>query len=45
VTDPAEIDKAGLNKPFARIGFDFRITREVAGAPVTVVHREHAVAA
>lgn len=45
VTDAAEIHKAGLNKPFVRIGFDFRITREVAGAPATVVHREHAVAA
>jgi L-alanine-DL-glutamate epimerase-like enolase superfamily enzyme len=45
VTDASEIHKAGLNKPFVRIGFDFRITREVAGAPGTVVHREHAVAA
>ena len=45
VTEAAEIHKAGLNKPFARIGFDFRIAREVAGAPATVVHREHAAAA
>ena len=45
VTDAAKIHKAGLNKPFVRIGFDFRITHEVAGATATVVHREHAVAA
>lgn len=44
VTDTAEIHKAGLNKPFVRIDFDFRITRKAARAPATVVHREHAVA-
>ncbi len=31
ITDAVEIHKAGLNKPFVHIGFDFRITREVAG--------------
>lgn len=45
VTNATEIHKAGLNKPFARIRFDFKMTREKAGAPSTVVHREHAVAA
>jgi len=45
VTDASEIDKAGLNKPFARIRFDFAVTREVAGAPTTIVAREHAEAA
>jgi catechol 1,2-dioxygenase len=45
VTDAVEIHKAGLNKPFAPIEFDFKVTREVAGAPATTVHREHAVAA
>ena len=44
VTDAAEIHKAGLNKPFARIRFDFAISKEVAGAPTTIVHREHAPA-
>jgi len=42
VKDAAEIHKAGLNKPFARIRFDFAITKEMAGAPTTIVHREHA---
>jgi catechol 1,2-dioxygenase len=45
VTNAAEIHKAGLNKSFARIKFDFAMTREKAGAPSTVVKREHAVAA
>ena len=45
VSDAAEIHKAGLNKPFVRIGFDFKVTREIAGAPATIVHREHAPAA
>ncbi len=45
VTNAAEIHKAGLNKTFARIKFDFAMTREKAGAPGTVVKREHAVAA
>lgn len=45
VTEPAEIHKAGLNKPFARIRFDFVIIKEAANAPSTIVEREHAAAA
>ena len=45
VTNAAEIHKAGLNKPFARIKFDFAMTREAAGAPKTTVVRDHAIAA
>ena len=45
VTNATEIHKAGLNKPFAKIKFDFAMTREVAGAPKTTVVRDHAVAA
>ena len=44
VTDAAEIHKAGLNKPFARITFDFAVPKEVAGAPTTIVQCEHAPA-
>ena len=33
------------NKPFARITFDFAVIKDVAGAPSTIVHREHASAA
>jgi catechol 1,2-dioxygenase len=45
ITDAAEIHKAGLNKPFARIRFDFTVTKEVDGAPASIVAREHAGAA
>ncbi len=45
ITDLNEIQAAGLNKPFARIKFDFAVSKEVAGMPSTVVHREHAAAA
>jgi catechol 1,2-dioxygenase len=45
ILDPTEIHKAGLNKPFARIRFDFAVTKEAAGAPATIVAREHAEAA
>ena len=45
VTEAAEIHKAGLNKPFARIRFDFVIVEEAAGAPSSIVEREHAAAA
>ena len=31
VTDAREIHQAGLNKPFARIHFDFTVIKEVAG--------------
>jgi catechol 1,2-dioxygenase len=45
ITDAAEIHKVGLNKPFARIQFDFSVTKAVDGAPATIVAREHAEAA
>ena len=45
ISDAREIHKAGLNKPFARIHFDFAVTQEAAGAPTTIVTREHAEAA
>lgn len=45
VTDADEMQKAGVNKPFARIRFEFVLTKEVGGVPSTVVNREHAVAA
>jgi catechol 1,2-dioxygenase len=45
ITDAQAIHQAGLNKPFARIHFDFTVIQEVAGAPSTTVVREHAEAA
>jgi catechol 1,2-dioxygenase len=45
ISDAAEIHRVGLNKPFARIRFDFTVTKEAAGAPATIVDREHAEAA
>ena len=39
------IHLAGLNQPFARIRFDFTLTKLVIAAPTTVVNREHAEAA
>lgn len=45
VAEAKAIHKAGLNKPYVRIGFDFKITPETAGVPGTFVHREHAAAA
>jgi catechol 1,2-dioxygenase len=45
VTDEPRITAAGLTKPFARITFDFTVTRDVAGAPSTIVDRAHASAA
>ncbi|WP_192364916.1 catechol 1,2-dioxygenase [Mesorhizobium mediterraneum] len=45
VVDARETHQAGLNKPFARIRFDFRLTKQVVDAPTTVVNREHAEAA
>ena len=44
VVDAHEIHQAGLNKPFARIRFDFALTKQVVAAPTTVVNREHAEA-
>ena len=45
VVDAREIHRAVLNKPFARIRFDFTLTKQVVAAPTTVVNREHAEAA
>jgi catechol 1,2-dioxygenase len=45
VTDSCAIEEAGLTKPFAKIKFDFTVVKEKAGAPATVVHRQHASAA
>lgn len=45
VTDAGEVHKAGLNKPFARIRFDFVLNKEAASAPTTIVARDHAEAA
>jgi catechol 1,2-dioxygenase len=45
ITDAQAIHKAGLNKSFARIRFDFAMTKEVDGMPSTIVVREHAEAA
>ena len=45
VSDARRIHEAGLNKPFARIQFDFTLTEEFAAAPTTVVNRERAQAA
>jgi len=44
VSDAGEIHKAGLNKAFARIHFDFIVNKEVSSAPTTIVAREHAEA-
>ena len=45
VVDAREIHQAGLNKPFARIRFDFTLSKQVVAVPTTVVNREHAEAA
>lgn len=45
VVDAREIHQAGLDRPFARIRFDFTLTRRAVAAPTTVVNREHAEAA
>src|SRR5262245_61024414 len=45
ITDAKEIHQAGLNGPFARIRFDFTVTKEATGAPASIVAREHAEAA
>jgi len=45
VVDAREIRQANLDKPFARIRFDFILTEKVVAAPTTVVNREHAEAA
>lgn len=45
VVEARELHQVGLNKPFARIRFDFTLTKQVVAAPTTVVNREHAEAA
>lgn len=45
VTDAGEIHKAGLNRPFARATFDIVLVRDRAGAPATIVQRDHVIAA
>ncbi|QIG47856.1 catechol 1,2-dioxygenase [Nordella sp. HKS 07] len=45
VSDARKIDQAGLNKPFARIRFDFTLAKSAIAAPTTIVNREHAEAA
>lgn len=44
VSDPAELDKRGLDKPFASIDFDFRLNPEHAAAPPAEVERRRAAA-
>ena len=44
VSDAARIRANGLNDPFTAITFDFVLHPEVAAAPATEVHREHAPA-
>ena len=43
--DPAELNRHGLNAPYAEIGFDFTLNAETAALPGTVVERAHAKAA
>lgn len=45
VTSADEIHKAGVNRPFARATFDIVLVRDRAGAPATIVQREHVIAA
>lgn len=42
VTEQAEIEKRGLDKPFKHIQFDFVLTKEVEGAPNTDIERRRA---
>lgn len=44
VSDPAELAKRGVSKPFASIDFDFHLNAEVAAAPTTEVERRRAQA-
>ncbi len=44
IADATEIHQAGLNRPSARIRFDFTVSKAVADAPTTIVQREHAPA-
>lgn len=42
VSDPAELKSKELNRPFAKINFDFAIAKETKDVVDTVVHRERA---
>lgn len=44
VSDPASLDKHGVDKPFASIDFDFRLLPEQADAPAAEVERIRAAA-
>ncbi|MDN0076828.1 catechol 1,2-dioxygenase [Crenobacter sp. SG2303] len=44
ISDAAEIDKKGLQKPFASIDFDFSLNAETDAAPTTIVERKRASA-
>lgn len=44
VTDPAEIQRRGLDKPFKHITFNIELVKDAASAPSTEVDRRRAVA-
>ncbi|MDN0082051.1 catechol 1,2-dioxygenase [Crenobacter sp. SG2305] len=44
ISDAAEIDQKGLQKPFASIDFDFSLNAETDAAPTTIVERKRASA-
>ncbi|SDD96999.1 catechol 1,2-dioxygenase [Cupriavidus sp. YR651] len=44
IDDPAQLDKRGIDQPYASIDFDFRLIREVADAPPAEVERLRAAA-
>ena len=43
--DPVDLNKQGLNAPYAEITFDFTLNHDTAALPGTVVERAHAKAA
>lgn len=44
VTDAAEIQRRGLDKPFKHITFNFELVKDTANAPSTEVERRRASA-
>ena len=44
ITDPEELARRGLDKPFASIDFDFRLLADKANAPAAEVERARAAA-
>lgn len=44
IDDPARMDRHGVDRPFASIDFDFRLHRDMAGAPAAEVARQRAAA-